>query len=136
MLQQAPSVVGARSELAVATGLLKAGYDVYTPWFCGHSRVDLVISKGAATPMRLQVKTARLGEGCLDFAACSNTGGNPLDYRGQVDAFGVFSPHLNSVYLVPIDDVPSRLCRLRLAPARNNQAVGIRWAADYLIGSP
>jgi hypothetical protein len=135
-MRDAPSVVGARTELAVATGLLKAGYDVYTPWFCGHSRVDLVASKADTVPMRLQVKTARMGDGFIFFNACSNTGGQLIDYRGQVEAFGVYSPQLDEVFLVPIDDVPLRMCRLRIEPARNNQASRIRWAADYLVGPP
>jgi hypothetical protein len=131
----APSAVGAIAELAVATGLRKAGYDVYTPFFCAHSRVDL-IACGDAGPLRLQVKSARLGRGFVYFSACSNTGGQRIGYRGQVDAFGVYSPHHNSVYLVPVDHVPLTQCRLRLAPAKNNQALGVHWAADYLIGPP
>src|SRR5687768_10770778 len=133
MADEAPSVVGARTELAVATALLRAGYDVYTPFFCAHARVDLVAARESAL-LRLQVKTARHGDGYIFFNARSNTGGQLVDYRGQVDAFGVFSPQLNSAYLVPIDDVPRRMCCLRIEPTKNNQASKIRWAEDYLIG--
>lgn len=135
MVQEAPSVVGARAELAVATGLRKAGYDVYTPFFCAHARIDLVAISETEL-LRLQVKTARLGKGFVYFSACSNTGGQRLHYRGQVDAFGVYSPHHDSVYLVPVDDVPLTQCRLRLEPAKNNQSLRVHWAADYLIGPP
>jgi hypothetical protein len=135
MAREAPSVVGARTELAVATGLVRAGYDVLTPFFNAHSRVDLV-AIGDASLMKLQVKTSQLCDGFLRFATCSHTGNEPRDYRGQVDAFGVFSPELNLVYLVPVDDVPTRVCHLRLEPTRNKQSSKIRWAADYLIGPP
>ena len=70
------------------------------------------------------------------FRTCSNTGNVPLDYRGQVEAFGVYSPDLNLVYVVPVEVTAIRACHLRVAPPRNNQAAGIHWAADYLIGPP
>jgi hypothetical protein len=135
MIEDAPSVVGARAELAVANGLLKAGFDVYTPFFCPHARVDLVAINGAGVA-RLQVKSARLRSGFVYFSTCSNTGGQRLDYRGQVDAFGVYAPDLNLVYLVPVDVAPLRGCSLRLDPPKNNQRAGVRWATDFLIGPP
>jgi PD-(D/E)XK endonuclease len=135
MAGEAPSAVGARAELAVATGLVRGGFDVFTPFFNAHARIDLV-AVGAGGLLRVQVKTARRGSGFLCFATCSHTGRQQHDYRGQVDAFGVYSPELNSVYLVPVNDVPLRRCHLRLEPSRNNQASKIRWAADYLIGPP
>ena len=57
----------------------------------------------------------------------------PRDYRGEVDVFGVYSPQLDEVFIVPVNDVATRLCSLRLAPPRNNQAVGIRWAEPYRL---
>ena len=56
--------------------------------------------------LKLQVKTSQLGDGFLRFATCSHTGKQQKDYRGQVDAFGVYSPELHLVYLVPVDEVP------------------------------
>jgi hypothetical protein len=57
-------------------------------------------------------------------------------YHGQVDAFAAYSPDLDLVYLVPVADVPSTLCTLRLVPPKNNQASKIRWVADHLVGPP
>ena len=37
MVAEAPSVIGARAELAVATALWKRGIDVYLPFFNAHS---------------------------------------------------------------------------------------------------
>ena len=50
MHEVAPSVVGARSEMAVASALQRVGIDVFVPIFAAHSRVDLV----AETPDGLQ----------------------------------------------------------------------------------
>jgi hypothetical protein len=135
MARVAPSIVGARSEMAVMSALQRAGMSVFLPICGAHSRTDLVVERDAAL-LRVQVKTCRLGEGCLVFAACSHTGRVNESYHGQVDAFAVYSPDLDLVYLVPIVDVPLRLCTLRLEPAKNNQASKIRWAADYVIGPP
>jgi hypothetical protein len=58
------------------------------------------------------------------------------DYRGEIDVFDVYSPHLSQVFIVPIGDVPSRVAYLRLRPARNGQAKGIHWARDYALTAP
>ena len=109
--------------------------EVFVPICGAHSRTDLVIARGDEL-QRVQVKTGRLGQGFLMFPVCSHTGNVAADYHGQVDEFGVYSPDLDLVYLVPVTEVPSRACHLRLEPARNNQASKVRWAADYLIGPP
>ena len=95
MALEAPSVVGSRAELAVATGLLRRGYDVFTPFFNAHSRVDLVACDGGPA-LKLQVKTSRVVDGAVGFWTCSNSKGVRQDYRGQIDAFGVYSPELQA----------------------------------------
>ncbi len=74
--------------------------------------------------------------GSLCFHTCSHTGNVPVDYRDQIDAFAVYSPELNRVYLVPVGDAPVRGCTLRLEAPRNGQRSGIRWASDHEIGPP
>ena len=121
--------------MAVASALHRAGWDVFTPLFAPHSRVDLVaIGRGAV--LRVQCKTSTSARGALYFRTCSNTANVPIDYRGEIDAFGVYSPELDRVYLVPIEELPVRGGTLRLEPARNGQRAGVRWAADYLVGPP
>ena len=44
------------------------------------------------------------------------------------------SPDTDAVYLVPITDVPDRGACLRVKPTKNNQAKGVRWAKDYVLG--
>ena len=131
-MPETPSEVGARAEREVAFALGRAGWDVFLPLFSPHSRVDMVaLREGAA--LRVQCKTARLVDGVLSFRTCSNTGNSPRDYRGEVDAFGVYSPDLGSTYLVPLAGLGTRGCHLRLGPTANNQGQGVRYAHDYEV---
>ena len=116
----------------MATALAHAGWTVYIPLLAPHSRVDLVVN-GDGGLHRVQCKTASVRRDALVFRTCSNTGSVLKDYRGEVDLFGVYSPELNAVYLLPVADTPTRICYLRLAPARNGQKRGVRFAADYLV---
>src|SRR5437660_2058136 len=94
--QECPSAVGARTELAVAMALVRAGWHVYQPFFSPHSRVDLVVD-GDAGLRRVQCKTAIVRGDALVFPTCSHTGSTPKDYRGDADMFGVYSPELDEV---------------------------------------
>ncbi|MBK5223721.1 MAG: hypothetical protein JJE52_12800 [Acidimicrobiia bacterium] len=131
-MSETPSDVGATAEREVACALVKAGWSVYVPMFAPHSRVDLVADV-AGRLLRVQVKSARLVRQAVTFTCCSYTANIPKEYVGEVDVFGVYCPSLGMSYLVPIGDVPTRLCTLRLVPPRNNQVQGVRWAADYEI---
>ena len=86
--------------------------------------------------LRVQVKTSRVLRGALAFRVCSNTGNVPRDYRGEIDAFGVYSPDLDRCFLVPVDDTATRQCFLRLEPSANGQVKGTRLAADYELTPP
>jgi hypothetical protein len=52
-------------------------------------------------------------------------------YYGQADAFGVYCPETDRVYLVPVDTVGPNCATLRVEAPRNNQSKGVRWASDY-----
>lgn len=130
-----PSGIGARAEAAVASALVRAGKSVFLPAFAAHDRIDLIYMD-ATRVVRVQCKTSRLVGEVLRFRTCSNTANRPRTYDGEIDAFGVYSPTTGLVYLVPADDVPDRVCHLRLAPARNGQTRGLRWADDYVLGPP
>jgi hypothetical protein len=132
-MNESPSNIGARAEVEVAAALTRVGKQVYLPLCTSHGRVDLIFADESGLH-RVQCKTSRLIDDVISFSTCSNTGGLRKDYQGQVDYLGVYSPDLGQVFLLPIDDLPSRGCHLRLGPARNAQQKGVRWAADYLIG--
>ena len=127
--------IGDITQSHVMAALLKRGNKVLMP-FGDNCRYDLVIEEeGRFT--RIQCKTGKISCGAIVFAVASSQyhrGGKRQNYRGQVDAFGVFCPDNEKVYVVPIDDLPLiREAKLRLTPARNSQVKGIRWAANYEI---
>jgi hypothetical protein len=77
---------------------------------------------------RIQCKTGRLKGEIIAFATASY---DSRSYHGDADLFGVYVPALDKVYLVPVDECPSRLAHLRLAPTKSNQKIGIRLANQY-----
>ncbi len=127
------SEIGARTERAVANALHDCGFAVFIPFFGGHERTDLVYLDRSGVARRVQCKTGRFTDGFVSFWTCSNTGGRRETYVGQVDDFGVYSPELEAVFLVPAGDLPTRQARLRLDATRSSQAIGIRWAEPYRI---
>ena len=134
-----PKDVGDRSTLAIITVLRELGYGVYLP-FGENTRCDLILERGDGLT-RVQCKTGRLRQGSIVFAVCSCYGHhrNPATarrvYTGQIDLFAVYCRDTASVYLVPIEDVPTKSAAyLRVDPPRNNQYNRIRFAADYEIG--
>jgi hypothetical protein len=66
-----------------------------------------------------------------------NVGGKPhirKGYKDKADFFGVYSPEVGKVYLLPVEDVPSgSKARLRLDATKNNQQKMVKWARDYEI---
>ena len=130
-----PGERGSRSEAAVASALVRSGAGVYLPAFSSNGRIDL-IDVNDTPPVRVQCKTACLIGDTLRFWTCSNTANIPVPYNGEINDFGVYSPDTNMVYVVPVGGLPSRACFLRLAPTRNIQQSGVRWARDYELCAP
>jgi hypothetical protein len=134
-----PKTKGDRSVLAIMLALNEAGYDLLVP-FGENTRYDLVIDDGSRLS-RVQCKTGRLRSGAVTFNVCSTYAHHPnprvvrRDYQGQIDYFAVFCPDNRRAYLIPIAELPLRKqARMRVDPPRNNQRLGIRFAADFEIG--
>jgi hypothetical protein len=54
----------------------------------------------------------------------------------EIDAIAAFCPETRRCYLLPHElSVDRVMVQLRLAPTKNNQAAGIRWARDYEFGA-
>ncbi len=54
----------------------------------------------------------------------------------EIDAVAIYCPPLNRCFYVPIEKVAGKSdLRLRLAPARNNQRIGVTLAAEYALGA-
>jgi PD-(D/E)XK endonuclease len=136
-----PKATGDKSTLAIMLALREAGYELLVP-FGENTRYDLVIDDGTRLA-RVQCKTGRLRSGAVTFNVCSSYAHHPnprvlkRTYEGEVDYFAVFCPETRRAYLIPIAELPlKRQGRLRVDPPRNNQRLGIRFAADFEIQPP
>ena len=136
---------GLATHLAVAQKLVERGYEVLQP-LGDHLRYDLAyyvptsggigpIGRQEARLVRIQCKTARISkdQAYLIFNTSNMTGGRRerRGYREDVEFFGVYSPEIGKVYLIPVEAVPEGQAYLRLKKAKNNQEKGIIWAKDY-----
>jgi PD-(D/E)XK endonuclease len=118
----------------------EAGYGLYTP-FGENTRSDLILESDRGL-VRVQCKSGRLRRGAIVFSVCSVYAHHPhpkimfRTYEGEIDAFAVYCPETQGVYLIPIDDIRvKRHCYLRVEPSKNNQYQRVRWARDYEIGT-
>jgi hypothetical protein len=113
--------------------LVRRGYRVLIP-FGTNQRYDLVLEIDGAF-VRAQCKTGRLRRGCVLFNTESvriNTRGwLARSYLGEVEIFLIYCPETDRIYAVPVDEAPASSGSLRVAPTRNGQEDGIRWARDY-----
>jgi hypothetical protein len=109
-----PVDVGQRTEAAILAELVRRGYTVLTPFGFNH-RYDLVLEFGDHF-VRAQCKTGRLRNGVN---------------LGEVDIFLVYCRETDGLYAIPVEEAGATRGSLRVAPAANNQAKRITWAADY-----
>ena len=128
---------GDLAELAVATALVRSGKRLLRP-LSSATRYDLAIDNEDGTFTRVQCKMGILRNGRVEFRIYSISGHRtqPVSYRGQVDAFGVYCPGTTACYLVPMQAVANcgSVASLRVLPAKNGQARGLRLARDYIVG--
>jgi hypothetical protein len=123
---------GNAAEAAVLTAFVRADLHVYVPFGEG-SPCDLLVERGDEL-FRVQVKCGRVRRGASSSTrAARTTGAGRLSYVGRADVFGVHVPALDQVFVVPVGDVARYRGYLRLAPTRNNQQRGVRYAADYAV---
>jgi hypothetical protein len=123
---------GNAAEAAVLNAFIRAGLMVLMPFGDG-APYDLVVDTGADL-VRVQVKCARIRDNCVVFNSCgTDHGRGRLSYEGRADVFGVYSPQLERVYIVPVDGCARLQARLRCTPPRNNQQRRVRYAGDYAV---
>lgn len=124
---------GNTAEAAVLSAFVGRDLGVLVPFGEGQP-YDLVVHLPSNGFLRIQCKTARPSDGCLEFnSRTTDHGRGRLLYLGLADMFGVYFAPTESVYLVPVSEVSTFFVRLRFEPARNNQRRGVRLAADYEI---
>jgi hypothetical protein len=135
-----PTEKGGIAELAIASAAARLGIVVCRPMTEGR-RYDFVFDADHQL-LRVQCKWGTR-EG--DIVRCRLSTARHSPVTGyirttytveEVDAVAIYCHELNSVYLLPIEEVAGQTyLHLRLTPARNNQQRGCRMADDYRLGA-
>ena len=124
------------AETAIAAAAVKLGVEVYRPIGEGQ-RYDLIFDIDSRL-LRIQCKWSTRYDDIL-IVRCYSTrriaGGKIVSRRyteAEIDAVAVYCDELDRCYLLPVELWSGRRqIHLRLAPARNNQLLGINWAKDF-----
>jgi hypothetical protein len=124
-------IQGNAAEAAVLQALTAAGIHVLVPFGEGLP-FDLVGVVSEGTMLRLQVKSGRVRNGCVEFNSSSTDHGKGQQhYRGRADVIAVYVRTLRRVFMVPVNDCPSSRGYLRLDAPLNNQRRRVRLAEHY-----
>jgi len=125
---------GLIAEQAIIYECVKLGVGVAKP--LNDERYDLILDLGTRL-LRVQCKWSVLEGDVLPIRThrCRR-GREGLIHRSytanEIDAIAAFCPDTGSCYLLPHElSVNRGAVQLRVAPTKNNQALGIRWARDY-----
>ena len=134
-----PSQKGAVAETAIIAAATCLGWRVYIP-----------VSEGGRCDLVLDVMGRRLGVQCkwgvldgdvlkvwLRTSRLTPAGYVRSTYSAaEIDAFAIYSADLDRCYLLPIQEFAGQAgVHLRLGPARNNQRLRLKWAAQYEFGA-
>lgn len=134
-----PDQKGTIAEAAIIAQAVRVGVHVYRPVNDG-LRWDLLFGSDTAF-LRVQCKWARRrGDIVVIYSrSCRRTkdGFERRTYsRADIDVLAAYCEQIDCVYLVPPDVFAGHSeVWLRLAPTRNNQKAGVRWAADFEFGA-
>lgn len=120
------------SEAKVLGAYLQAGFFVSVPFGTG-APYDLIVDTGERL-LKIQVKTGRLRNGCILFAAQRINGHQgslrQLYEESDLDFFAVYCPDNDQIYVVPrLGNLAEG--RLRIEKTGNNQRDKVRWAEEF-----
>jgi hypothetical protein len=139
MVELTPSQKGAAAEAAITAAVIQLGLTVLRP-LCEGRRYDLIVDLEPEL-LRVQCKLARRVGGVLAVRT-ETSRFTPNGYvckpysSAEIDAIAAYAPELQASFLIPMTSISARrVVSLRLEPARNNQAEGVRWARDYELES-
>ena len=121
---------GSIAELAVATQLIREGWNVLLP-YGENTRYDLVAERDGRFA-RLQVKYCTPKDGSLIVNCASSNNWSVLQYTAkEIDAIAVYDPLAGTVYFVPVAELPKGHMKLRLSPTKNGQKAKVRFAKEF-----
>ena len=125
---------GAIAELAIAREAAELGIGVWAAYTV--ERYDLIFDLRPQL-VRVQCKWATRHGDVVIVRCYSNRRGREglisrLYSADEIDAYAAYCAELNRCYFLPLDVFgPRNEIQLRLGPTRNNQKIGVNWAADY-----
>ena len=129
---------GAIAESAITAAAIKLGVGVFKPVM--DERYDVIFDLRPRL-LRVQCKWAvRVGDVVVVRCYSCRRSANGLLRRSytddEVDAIAAYCLDLDRCYLLPMGDVGARrqIC-LRLDGCRNNQQLGVNWAADFELAA-
>jgi hypothetical protein len=131
---------GGVAELKIAAEAADLGIDVHRPLVDG-ARCDLVFDTGERL-LRVQCKWAARHGDVIVIPLRTSRHSPSLGYvrttycAAEVDGIAAYCRELDRCFFLPIEEFERRTsARLRLAPARNGQLVGVKMADDYPLGA-
>jgi PD-(D/E)XK nuclease superfamily protein len=130
---------GAIAEIEIARAAIRAGIPVWRP-LMEHARADVALELEGKL-LRVQCKWGRLEDGVikarLGTSRCTPNGHVRTTYTpDEVEAIAIYCPDLDKCYFLPISLVAGQsYIHLRVKPSRNNQSLGLKWAAHYEFGA-
>jgi hypothetical protein len=124
------------AELAVASDLVKRGFQVAFPYSTS-CNYDLLVLMNDGTFERVQVKYSKAINGVIPVRSRthSNTSTKQVTKSytcNEIDWLIVYCPDTDECYYVHSKLLTGQEAfQLRIAPTKNNQKTGVRWAKDY-----
>ncbi len=129
---------GEASTVQLIAALVLKKKRVWVPFVDSNRRADLLMEDDSGIH-RVQCKTGRIRNGCVEFKTCSvhrrqsGIGYEHRGYTGQVDFFGVYCPDNNHSYLVPIAVTRKGCCCIRIEEPRTRGGRKVQWARDFQL---
>jgi PD-(D/E)XK endonuclease len=123
---------GNAAEAAVLAALARADILVLIPFGEGAAFDLAAVVPPDGDVVRIQVKSGRIRNGCVEFNTCSTDHGSGRgSYVGRAEVIAVHADDPQALFVVPVEACPTSKGYLRLEQPRNNQRRRVRLAADY-----
>ncbi len=125
--------IGDKTEGRCLAKLLNLDYKVLIP-FGENQRYDLVIDDNGKF-IRIQCKTGRMKNGCVQFATCSiyKIKGRLFKNsytQNEIDCIMIYCPKNEKFYFIDVKEIPKFEMNLRLDEPKR-KSPNISWAINY-----
>lgn len=131
-MQHNTKLIGNITEIQVQLEATKLGIQVSIP-YGDHARYDQIWDVNGKL-LKIQIKKCNLKNGCIEINCKSSTRkcGEIVNKRYTKEEIDYLVTYYNDkCYIIPVEQLPSRVKTLRLEKPNNNQQIGISYAEDY-----